>query len=207
MKKAIPIIISNTNILVYSESEDQFKAFTISGTDSTPNIPFYHIYAKKIAESQHHFKEFFKKLYPNKSSRNVFAIIVPDDTSPLESIFINEFFLNSGTCKAVAQMHMGQAICKDKAQYVSISKSIRNIVLLYIKNNEIKASRFYSLSNYDAERIKQDAKRIHIDVEYDSTPVFVNNFNMNMDEFFEMGEIISPKQFMEKIAVIDVEKI
>ena len=30
---------------------------------------------------------------------------------------------------------------------------------------------------------------------------------MNMDEFFEAGEIISPTQFMEKIAVIDVEKL
>ena len=34
-----------------------------------------------------------------------------------------------------------------------------------------------------------------------------NNFNMNMDEFFEMGMVITPKQFMEKIAVIDVEKL
>ncbi len=207
MRKAIPIIITNTNIMVYSESEEQFKPFTLSGIQSKPNIPFYHDYAQRIAESQHYFKEFFKKLYPNKSARNVFAIIVPDDTSPLESIFINEFFLNSGTCKAVAQMQMGQTLSKDQPQYISISKSSRNVVLLYIKNNEIKASRFYDSNNYDAQRIIQDTQRIHIDVEYENTPVFINNFNMNMDDFFEAGEIISPKMFMDKIAVIDVEKI
>ena len=207
MRKAIPIIITNTNVLIYSESEEQFKPFTLSGLPVTPNIPFYHAYAQRIAESQHYFKEFFKKLYPNKSSRNVFAIIVPDDTSPLESIFINEFFLNSGTCKAVAQMQMGQTLSKDQPQYISISKSNRNVVLLYIKNNEIKASRLYDCGNYDPQRIIEDTKRIHIDVEYENTPVFVNNFNMNMDEFFEAGEIISPTQFMEKIAVIDVEKL
>jgi hypothetical protein len=193
--------------MVYSESEEQFKPFTLSGIQSKPNIPFYHDYAQRIAESQHYFKEFFKKLYPNKSARNVFAIIVPDDTSPLESIFINEFFLNSGTCKAVAQMQMGQTLSKDQPQYISISKSSRNVVLLYIKNNEIKASRFYDSNNYDAQRIIQDTQRIHIDVEYENTPVFINNFNMNMDDFFEAGEIISPKMFMDKIAVIDVEKI
>ena len=193
--------------MVYSESEEQCKPFTLSGIQSKPNSPFYHDYAQRIAESQHYFKEFFKKLYPNKSARNVFAIIVPDDTSPLESIFINEFFLNSGTCKAVAQMQMGQTLSKDQPQYISISKSSRNVVLLYIKNNEIKASRFYDSNNYDAQRIIQDTQRIHIDVEYENTPVFINNFNMNMDDFFEAGEIISPKMFMDKIAVIDVEKI
>lgn len=207
MRKAVPVIISNTNIMVYSESEGQFKPFTLSGVQTTPNIPFYHAYAQRIAEGQHYFKDFFKKLYPTKSSRNVFAIIVPDDTSPLESIFINEFFLNSGTCKAVAQMYMSQALCKDKSQYVSISKSSRNVVLQYIKNNEVKASRFYDSSSYDAERIMLDSKRIHIDVEYESTPVFVNNFNMNMEDFLEAGEIISQKEFMDKISVIDVEKI
>ena len=30
---------------------------------------------------------------------------------------------------------------------------------------------------------------------------------MNMDEFFDMGQVISPKEFMEKIAVVDVEKL
>lgn len=207
MRKAIPVIISNSNIMVYSESEDQFRAFSLSGMQSTPNIPFYHAFAQRIAESQHYFKEFFKKLYPNKSVRNVFAIIVPDDTSALESIFINEFFLNSGTCKAVAQMQMSQTLSKDQPQYVSISKSNRNVVLQYIKNNEIKASRFYDSSNYNVERIIQDSKIIHIDVEYENTPVFVNNFNMNMDDFFEAGEIISPNMFMDKISVIDVEKL
>lgn len=207
MRKAIPIIITNTNILVYSEGEEQFKPFSFQGLQQMPNIPFYHSFAQRIAESQHYFKEFFKKLYPIKSSRNVFAIIVPDDTSPLESIFINEFFLNSGTCKAVAQMHMSQTLSKDQPQYISISKSSRNVVLQYIKNNEIVASRYYDSSSYDPERIILDSQRIHIDVEYENTPVFVNNFNMNMDDFFEAGEIISQARFMDKIAVIDVEKL
>ena len=48
-------------------------------------------------------------MYGKKLSKNILAILVPDDTTALESIFINELFLNSDACKAVAQMKMGQA--------------------------------------------------------------------------------------------------
>ncbi len=72
---------------------------------------------------------------------------------------------------------------------------------------EIQACRYYDCNNYDSQQIIEDAKRLHIDIEYEKTPVFVNNFNLNMDDFFDMGEVITPKSFMDKIAVIDVEKI
>lgn len=207
MAKSIPVIITNTNILVYDRFSEEFKAFTLPGISTQPNIPFYHSYAKKIAESQHYFKAFIKNIYPNKTTKNILAIVVPDDTSTLESIFINEFFLNSGACKAVAQITMGQALSKEISAYISISKSSRNIVLQYIKNNEIQACRYYDCNHYDSQQIIEDAKRLHIDIEYEKTPIFVNNFNLNMDDFFDMGEIITPKCFMDKIADIDVEKI
>ena len=80
-------------------------------------------------------------------------------------------------------------------------------MLQHIINNEIQACRYYDCNHYDSAHIFEDAKRLHIDIEYEKTPVFVNNSNLNMDEFFEMGEVITPKDFMDKIAVIDVEKI
>lgn len=207
MAKAIPIIITNTNILLYDKASEEFKPFSLQGVESQPNIPFYHSFAKKIAESQHYFKEFLKQYYPKKANKNILAIIVPDDTSPLESIFINEFFVNSGTCKAVAQMTMAQALSKEHSQYISISKSSRNVVLQYIRNNEIKASRYYDRNTYIAPKISEDAKRLHIDIEYENTPIFINNFNLDIDDFFGIGTVITPKEFMDKIAQIDVEKI
>lgn len=207
MARTIPIIITNTNVLVYNKTAAGFEAFSPAGISGRPNIPFYHAYAKEIAKTQRLFKDFVKSNCPGKASKNILAIIVPDDTSPLESIFINEFFLNSGACKAVAQMTMGQALSKDIPAYVSISKSSRNIVLQYIKNNEILAARYYDCNRFDAGRIKSEAEKLHIDIEYNKTPVFVNNFNLNMDEFFDMGEVITPKEFMDKIAACDVEKI
>ena len=207
MARSIPVIITNSNILVYDRGADQFKAFSLPGVSTQPNIPFYHSFAKKIAESQHYFKEFIKSIYPGRGTKNILAIIVPDDTSALESIFINEFFLNSGACKAVAQLSMGQALSKDIPAYISISKSARNIVLEYVKNGEINACRYYDSTAYDPAKIAEDARRLHIDIEYETTPIFVNNFNLNMDDFFDMGEVITPKDFMDKISVIDVEKI
>lgn len=207
MARCVPVIITNSNILVFDKATEQYKAFSPPGISTQPNIPFYHTFAKKIAESQHYFKEFVKSIYPGRSSKNILAIIVPDDTSALESIFINEFFLNSGACKAVAQLTMGQALSKDVSAYISVSKSSRNIVLQYIKNGEIKACRYYDSTTYDPQQIASDAQRLHIDIEYENTPIFVNNFNLNMDDFFEMGDVITPKLFMDKISLIDVEKI
>lgn len=207
MAKTIPMIITNNNILVCENETKAFKPFSLPGTPMIPNIPFYHHYAEKISESQHYFKEFVKSLYGKKLSKFILAIIVPDDTTALESIFINELFVNSEACKAVAQMKMGQALSKTDESYVSISRSSRNIVLQYVKNNEVIVSRYYDADSYDSDTIKGDAKRLHIDIEYKQVPVYVNNFNMNMDDFFDMGTVISPKEFLEKIAVVDVEKI
>ena len=191
MAKTIPMIITNSDILVKNRDTDDFKTFSLPGTPVVAN----------------YFKEFIKSMYGKKLSKNILAILVPDDTTALESIFINELFLNSDACKAVAQMKMGQALSKTDESYVSISKSGRNLALLYVKNNEVIVSRYYDANGYDPAVVKADAARLHIDIEYKQVPVYVNNFNMNMDEFLDMGTVISPKDFMEKIAAVDVAKL
>lgn len=201
------MIVTNNNILVKDKETNEFKTFSLPGTPNVPNIPFYHHYAEKISDSQQYFKEFIKSIYGKKLAKNILAIIVPDDTTALESIFINEFFVNSEACKAVAQMKMAQALSKTDECYVSISKSKRNIILQYIKNSEVIVSRYYDANKFLPEVVRADAQRLHIDIEYKQMPIYVNNFNLNMEDFFDLGEIVSPKQFMEKIACIDVEKL
>lgn len=207
MAKTVPMIITNEQILVYDNESEKFKVFTMPGIEPQPNIPFYHFFADKISECQFRFKNFMKELYGKKCKKLVLAIVVPDDTTRLESIFINEFFVHSDACKAVAQINMGQALDKYHSKYISVSKTGRNVVLQYINNNEIKAKKLYDVQNIDANTVKEDAKRIHIDVEYDEVPIYINDINMNMEEFYEIGEVISPKAFLDKIAVIDVEKV
>ncbi|MGN0522229.1 MAG: hypothetical protein ACI4IQ_06290 [Eubacterium sp.] len=207
MAQTVPMIVTNSNILVKDKESDEFKTFSMPGMNPVANIPFYHQFAEKIAEGQYYFKEFMKGIYGKKLSKYIFAIIVPDDTSKLESIFINEFFVNSGACKAVAQTTMAQTLSKFDNGYISVSKSSRNVILEYVKNQQVLVSKIYNSSDCDPQQVMNDAKKLHIDIEYKDVPVYVNNFDLNMDEYFEMGEVISPKQFMEKIAVIDVEKL
>lgn len=207
MAKTIPMIITNKNILIKMKDSDEFATFEMPGIEENLNIPFFHQFAQRIAECQHYFKEFIKEIYGKRLNHNVLAIVVPDDTSALERIFIKEFFLNSGACKAVAQITMGQALTKEHQRFISLSMSTRNITLQYINNGEVKARKYYDVNEYDPEVIAEDAKRLHIDIEYKDVPIFINNFNLNMDAFLEMGEVVTPKEFMEKISAIDVEKV
>ncbi len=206
MAKTVPMIVSNKAIFVYDRQTNQFRTFKMPSLNPVANIPFYHEFAEKIAECQYYFKEFMKSIYGKKLNRYVLAIIVPDDTSRLESIFINEFFVNSGACKAVAQMPMSHALSKEE-RFISISKSIRNVTLEYVRNRETVVKKCYDVHTCNPEQVMSDAEVLHIDVEYNDIPIYINNFNANMDEFLEKGELITPKMFMKKISEIDVEKV
>ena len=102
---------------------------------------------------------------------------------------------------------MAQTLSKSHTRYISISRSHRNIVLQYIANGEILAQRLYDTDNYEPSQIIEDAKRIHIDVEYSGVPIFINNFNMNMDDFADFGYVITTKDFLDKIANVQTEKV
>ena len=69
MAKTIPMIITNSDILVKDRDTDDFKTFSLPGTPVVANIPFYHHYAAKISETQHYFKEFIKSMYGKKLSK------------------------------------------------------------------------------------------------------------------------------------------
>lgn len=207
MPKTLPIIICDHNILVKEKDSEHFVTFEMPNIEEHRGIPFYHEFAGKISECQYKFKEFVKSMYDKKMTKYVLAIIVPDDTTPLESIFINEFFLHSGACKAVAQMTMSQALAKGNTRYISVSKTIRNVVMRYINNNEVLAERYYPVYDYDPNAVKEDAKRLHIDIECAGVPVFVNNFNLECEDLLDMGQAITTKQFLDIIAYVDTEKV
>lgn len=206
MPKIIPVLITNKDILVKDKDTDTFVTYTMSTKYNNPNIPFYHQYAAKISESQYYFKQFMKDLYGKSVKKYILAIIVPDDTSPLEKIFINEFFLHCDACKGVAQTTMSRVLTKSHSKYISLSKTDRNVILQYINNGDVMAEKMYDVSKYDPKQVIEDSRRIHIDVEYAGVPVYINDFNMNMDDFHELGKVINTKDFLDKIAKVDIEK-
>ena len=80
-------------------------------------------------------------------------------------------------------MPMALALQKDENKYVSISKSSRNIVVEYVRNHESVVTKYYDMTTADPNVIMADAAKLHIDLEYESVPVFINNFN------YEYGRI------------------
>ena len=101
---------------------------------------------------------------------------------------------------------MGQTLSNNHTKYISISRSCRNIILQYINNGEILAQKQYDIHTYNPDTVINDAKRLHIDIEYSGAPIFINNFNMNMDDFFDFGKVVSTKDFLDKIAKVETEK-
>ena len=49
------MIITNNSILIKDKESGEFKTFTMPALIETPNIPFYHQFAEKIAECQYVF--------------------------------------------------------------------------------------------------------------------------------------------------------
>lgn len=48
MSKAIPVIITNSNVLLYDEQGGEFKPFSLPGIASRPNIPFIIFTQKRL---------------------------------------------------------------------------------------------------------------------------------------------------------------
>lgn len=205
MAITIPIIITNTNILVKRKGKNEFLPFSIDNIEIIPNVPFYHHYAKQLDESVNLFKNFIKGEYGGFVSKPILAIIIPDDATELERAFLQSFFSNIS--KAVALSMMSQTLSSDHSRYISLSRTQRSIALQYVCDGNILAERYYDSSSYDLAQIQLDVTRLHIDAESAQVPVFINNINDDMVEFMDMGEVIFADTFRRNICDISVEKI
>lgn len=205
MATTIPIIVTNTNILVKRKGRNEFLPFNIENIENIPNVPFYHHYAKKLDESVTLFKAFLKSEYGTFLPKPVLAIIIPDDTTELERAFLQSFFSN--VSKAVAISLMSQTLSSENLRYISVSRTERSIALQYISDGNVLAERYYDVNTYDAAQIKLDAARLHIDADDADVPVFVNNLSGDMLDFMDMGEVIFADTFRRSICDITVEKI
>lgn len=205
MATTIPIIVTNSNLLVKRKGRNEFLPFNLENLDNVPNVPFYHHYAKKLNESVTLLKSFIKSEYGSFISKPVLAIIIPDDTTELERAFLQSYFSN--VSKAVAISLMSQTLSGEYHRYISVSRTARAIALHYVSEGEVLAERYYDVNTYDVDQIRLDASRLHIDADLDDVPVFVNNLNGDMIDFMDMGEVIFADTFRRSVCDITVEKI
>lgn len=205
MAAIIPIIVTNSNILVKRKGRNEFLSFNMDHIDEVPNVPFYHHYAKKLDESVTRLKAFIKAEYGTLLAKPVLAIVLPDDTTELERAFLQSFFSN--VSKAVAISLMSQTLTHEYVRYISVSRTSRCIALQYISEGEVMAERYYDSTSYDPDQIKLDATRLHIDADNSDVPVFVNNLHGDMIDFMDMGEVVFADTFRRAICDITVEKV
>ncbi len=90
-------------------------------------------------------------------------------------------------------------LSKDDKNYIALSKTVRTLVLHFVKEGKSLAEKFYDKNFDDIEQIKTDIQRLHIECEYGYTPVYINNVNNNMDFFCNLGNLVSAGEIINNL--------
>jgi hypothetical protein len=179
------IIVGKNSLIIKKKGDDSESI--IDFQSFIPNTPFYYhlfdenkTYAKDI-------REVVKSLKIRKAT-----ILLPDDSIDLEvdKRILTEFFMRCGVRKVQCNFQCYLLNLENK-KYISLSKTTRAIVIHYINDNKSISKKFYEKDFLDIEQILIDMRNLHIDCQYDSMPVYINNLNNDMEKFKGIGELIS----------------
>lgn len=189
------IIVSNSSFII---KKDGGNIETVIELQSfIPNVPAYHhLYDTDKKDYIDEIKRQIKKLKIKDA-----IIIMPDDAIELEvdKRMLIEFFLQVGVKKAQVNFQC-YYMSLDNKKYISISKTSRMIVLQYISYNKIVIKKYYDKSYIDIEQIKKGINSIHDDnMMYSILPAYINNINNDMEEFNDIGHLVSLDEFVDNV--------
>lgn len=190
------IIVSNSSFII---KKDGGNIETVIELQSfIPNVPAYHhLYDTDKKDYIDEIKRQIKKLKIKDA-----IIIMPDDAIEVEvdKRMLIEFFLQVGVKKAQVNFQC-YYMNLDNKKYISISKTCRMIVLQYISYNKTFIKKYYDKNYIDIEQIKKDINNIHDDnMMYSSIlPVYINNINNDMEEFNDIGDLVSLDEFVANV--------
>lgn len=179
------IIVSHKGLIIKKESENSES--TIDFPSFIPNVPFYYHFFDENKTYMEDMKSLIKRL----KIRNA-TVIIPDDSIDIavDKKIFTEFFMLCGVKKVQVKAQCF-LLTLNNQKYISVSKTARNIVLQYIVDNKSIAKLYYDKNYTDIEQIALDMKNLHIDCQYESIPVYINNMNNDMDEFERIGSLVS----------------
>ncbi|MGD9570014.1 MAG: hypothetical protein AB7V48_17165 [Sedimentibacter sp.] len=188
------IIVSNSSFII---KKDGGNIETVIELQSfMPNVPAYH-----------HLYDIDKKDYIDDIKRQIkklkikdAIIIMPDDTIELEvdKRMLIEFFLQVKVNKIQVSFQC-YYMSFDNKKYISISKTNRIIVLQYISHNKTVIKKYYDKNYIDIEQVKKGINNIHDDNMYSILPVYINNINNDMEEFKDIGNLVSLDEFVANV--------
>lgn len=190
------IIVSNSSFII---KKDGGNIETVIELQSfIPNVPAYHhLYDTDKKDYIDEIKRQIKKLKIKDA-----IIIMPDDAIEVEvdKRMLIEFFLQVGVKKAQVNFQC-YYMNLDNKKYIFISKTCRMIVLQYISYNKTFIKKYYDKNYIDIKQIKKDINNIHDDnMMYSSIlPVYINNINNDMEEFNDIGDLVSLDEFVANV--------
>lgn len=153
-----------------------------------PNVPFYHQYPlfdRTNIEMKRNMEE-IKRLKMKEV-----IIFMPDEAQDIyvdQTIFREYFY----TCnvKKVSFTYYGHLLANQKDSYVSISKSVRAIVVQYINKGQSLNKKFYCSEYTELEQIQADIRSLYMDGQLEKNDVFIFDINKNMEEFERIGSMV-----------------
>ncbi|MFT4146618.1 MAG: hypothetical protein QM644_19415 [Mobilitalea sp.] len=183
------VIVMDSSFIIKDKNQSET---IIEFKTHIPNVPFYH----HLFDDYNGLQPIFEQVKQLKMKHVV--VIMPDDTLELtldRTIFDNYFLLCNA--KKVDLTCQFLYLSQHNENYISLSKTSRNIVLHFVKEGKSLAKKFYDKEFQEIEQIKADLQRLHIDCEYGHTPVYINNMNNNMDFFRDLGTLVSNREIID----------
>ncbi|OPJ63794.1 hypothetical protein [Clostridium oryzae] len=193
------IIVSNNSFIIKKEGEPLEK--TIELQSFIPNVPAYHHLFDK--DKANYIEDIRKQIKSLKIKNAV--IVLPDDAVDVEvdQRVLIEFFMLCGVKKTQLNFQCFLLSLQDK-KYVSISKTVRNMVVQYIEYNKVISRKYYEKDYSDMEQLVLDIKSLNGDYEYGMIPLYINNMNGDMESFNIMGNMVSLDDIIENAVKNDM---
>lgn len=198
------IVVGKDKLIIKKEGDNLENIIDFSSiTHKVPNVPFYYYLFDEGKIEINNAKTEIKNL----KIRNA-TIFLPDDCMELEvdKKILTEFFMLCGV-KKIEIKFQGLFMSSEDKKYISIAKTSRAIALQYIVNEKLIAIKYLDNCNMDKEKIKLEVSNIHYECEYENIPIYINNINQDMEEFNDIGALISLKDIVNNISIIHAEKL
>jgi len=179
------IIIGKNSLIIKKKGDDSESI--IDFQSFIPNIPFYYHLFDEDKTYTKDITDLVKRLRIRDAT-----IIFPDDSMDIEvdKKILIEFFKQSGVRK-IQWNFQCFLLNLDNKKYISVSKTTRTIAIQYIADNKSISKKYYDKDYSDMEQFVFDMRNLHIDCQYDSMPVYINNLNNDMETFKDIGKLIS----------------
>lgn len=191
-KEEYILAIGKNNFYVnYPDGEEE--TIFVKNIKLNPNVPFFHYLFDTYA--------LIKEININKKlfNKNIFYTLIQDDTSKADMKILSEYFKNIGV-QEIAWVPQNIMMSSDEMeQYISISKTIRCFIVSYINvENDIRGCKKKVFLDKDVtiDTVEEVVNDIRIEFGKDIN-VYINNIDNDMDEFKNIGTLISKNEILD----------